>query len=162
MERRTFGGTSLRALPAEELLLVLCVHGCRHLWVRLKSVCDVAALVSREERLDWERVFREAHAAGARRMLALGLALARDLVGAVLPPEVSRRVDAEPAVHALVVDVRQRLFDDEMCQPASAAAQLFYLRSRERWRDKASHGTRYLRRAAREWRRGAPRRAAIA
>jgi len=162
MERRAFGGTSVRALPAEELLLVLCVHGCRHLWVRLKSVCDIAALIDREEQLDWERAFGEAHVSGARRMLALGLALARDLVGAALPPEVSRRVDAEPAVRGLVANVRKRLFDDEMCQPASAAAQLFFLRARERWRDKASHGTRYLRRAAGEWRRGAPRPAAIA
>jgi hypothetical protein len=162
MEQRSFGGASVRSLSAEELLVVLCAHGCRHLWVRLKSVCDVAALVTREERLDWDRAFREAQVAGARRMLALGLALARDLVGAELPPEVGRRVDAEPAVHPLVAQVRERLFDDEMCQPASAAAQLFYLRSRERWRDKASHGTRYLRRAAREWRRGAPRPAAIA
>lgn len=162
MERRPFAGMSVRALPAEELLLVLCAHGCRHLWVRLKSVCDIAALISREERLDWRRAFRVAEAAGARRILALGLALARDLVGGGLPPEVSRLVDAEPAVRALVAHVRERLFDDEMCQPASAAAQLFYLRSRERWSDKASHGTRYLRRAAGEWRRGAPRPAAIA
>jgi hypothetical protein len=47
-----------------------------------------------------------------------------------------------------------------MCQPASAEAQLFYLRARERWRDKASHGRRYLRRAAAKVFRGAPRPAA--
>ena len=162
LERRALGGASVRALPAEELLLVLCAHGCRHLWVRLKSVCDVAALVACEERLDWGRAFSEARAAGAQRMLALGLALARDLAGATLPPEVGRRVDAEPAVRALTARVSERLFNDELCQPASAAAQLFYLRARERWRDKAMHGTRYLGRAYRELRSGAPRPAAVA
>lgn len=162
LEQRSFGGATVRALPDEELLLVLCAHGCRHLWVRLKSVCDVAMLIGRDPPLDWERVFREARATGSRRMLMLGLALARDLVGAALPPEVDRRVDAEPAVPALVADVRKRLFDIEMWQPASSGAQLFYLRARERWRDKVSHGTRYLRRAAWEWRRGAPRPAVVA
>ena len=162
LERRTLGGASVRALPPEELLLVLCAHGCRHLWVRLKSVCDVAALVAREERLDWSRALGEAADAGARRMLALGLALARDLTGAALPTDIGRRVDAEPAVQSLAASISERLFDDEMCQPASAAAQLFYLRARERWRDKATHGTRYLRRAYGEWRRGAPPLAAAA
>jgi hypothetical protein len=161
LEWRPLGGVRVRALPAEELLVVLCVHGCRHLWVRLKSVCDVAALVAREQELDWDRAFREADKAGARRMLALGIVLARDLTGAVLPPDVARRVDAEPEVPALVTAVHSRLFDEEMCQPASAAAQLFYLRARERWRDKMSHGTRYVRRVAREWRLGAPRPAAV-
>lgn len=160
LERRPLGGASVRALPAEELLLVLCVHGCRHLWVRLKSVCDVAALVGREDRLDWGRAFGEARETGAERMLALGLALARDLAGAKLPADVGKRVDGEPAVRALAASVRDRLFDDEMCQPASAAAQLFYLRARERWRDKATHGTRYLRRAYGEWRNRMPRPAA--
>jgi len=162
LERRALGGANVRALPPEELLLVLCAHGCRHLWVRLKSVCDVAALVACEKRLDWERVFSEARAAGARRMLALGLTLARDIAGAALPPEVGRRVDAEPEVRALAAHVSERLFDTEMCQPASAAAQLFYLRARERWRDKAIHGMRYVRLASGEWHRGAPRRAAPA
>ena len=162
LERRPLGGANVRALPPEELLLVLCAHGCRHLWVRLKSVCDVAALVACEKRLDWERAFSEARATGARRMLSLGLTLARDIAGAALPPEVGRRVDSEPAVRALAARVSERLFDVEMCQPASAAAQLFYLRARERWRDKATHGMRYLRRAYGEWHRGAPRRAAPA
>jgi hypothetical protein len=158
LERRALGGANVRALPPEELLVVLCAHGGRHLWARLKSACDVAALVACEKRLDWGRAFDEAHAAGARRMLALGLTLARDIAGAALPAEVGRRVHSEPDVRALAADVGARLFDTEMCQPASAAAQLFYLRARERWRDKARHGTRYLRRAYGEWRHGAPRR----
>ena len=151
--RWPLGRGSVLALPAEELLVVLCAHGCKHLWVRLKSVCDVAALVGAHE-LDWSRVFAEASVLGARRMVALGVFLAHDLLGAPLPADVRVRVVADTAVPPLAADVRARLFERDMVQPASAAAQRFYLRSRERWREKVRHAVRYADRAYHEWRRG--------
>ncbi|HEY6086011.1 MAG TPA: nucleotidyltransferase family protein, partial [Nitrospira sp.] len=48
-------GSTISTLAHEELLIVLCVHGSKHAWERLKWVVDVAELL-RAQRLDWEHV----------------------------------------------------------------------------------------------------------
>lgn len=155
LERRSLGPASVLALGAEELLVVLCAHGGRHLWSRLKSVCDVAAVIGSANRIDWSRLFDEATSIGAGRLVSLGLHLASDLLDAPLPDDVRARISENAAVPALAELVRHRLFEREICQPASATAQLFYLRARERWREKVPHGLRYVRRSYGEWRHGA-------
>ena len=39
----SFGGANVTTLSPEDLLLFLCVHGSRHLWLRLQWLCDVGA-----------------------------------------------------------------------------------------------------------------------
>lgn len=37
-------GRSVKTLGPEDLLVYLCIHGCRHFWVQLESVCSVNEL----------------------------------------------------------------------------------------------------------------------
>jgi hypothetical protein len=47
-------------LSLENLLLVRCAHGSKHLWERLGWICDVAELIRvRKEKSDWEKVNKE-------------------------------------------------------------------------------------------------------
>ncbi len=61
------------ALAVEDELVLICIHGAKHLWERLMWIADVAALVSRQAGIDWERVADSAQAVGAERMLHTGL-----------------------------------------------------------------------------------------
>src|SRR5437016_2951308 len=83
------------ALCVEDELVLVCVHGAKHFWERLLWIADVAALVSRQTDIDWERVRRLANAVGAERMLHTGLRLASDLLKAQLPDNVQAMLEAD-------------------------------------------------------------------
>ena len=108
----SLAGRMVPALPAEELLLILCAHGSKHHWERLNWICDIAELVRTHPGLDWEYVAQQADALGARRMLSVGLFLASYLLGATLPEKVSQRIQADSAIEKLAASVRKQLFRD--------------------------------------------------
>jgi hypothetical protein len=83
------------ALSVEDELVLICVHGAKHFWERLMWIADVAALVSRQTAIDWERVADSANAVGAERLLHAGLRLASDLLKTKLPVEVQAMVQAD-------------------------------------------------------------------
>ena len=88
-------GREVPALSVEDELVLICVHGAKHFWERLMWIADVAALVSRQTDINWERVVDSVNAVGAGRMLHVGLRLASDLVGAPLPDKVQTAVQAD-------------------------------------------------------------------
>jgi hypothetical protein len=124
-------GRGVKSLAAEDLLLALCVHGTKHLWERLAWVCDVAELINSHPRLDWPSVLRQALETNTERMLLLGLNLARELLDARVPADVSARAAAEPSVARLSAQVVARLFDGTVHRPAGLFRQIgFNLRAR--------------------------------
>jgi hypothetical protein len=83
------------ALSVEDELVLICIHGAKHFWERLMWIADVAALVSRQTGIDWQRVADLARAVGAERMLRTGLRLASDLLKLQLPNKVQAPVRAD-------------------------------------------------------------------
>jgi hypothetical protein len=128
--------TPVRSLAPEDLLLILCVHGAKHHWSRLGWICDVAAVLRATPQLDWERCLAQARRLGGKRMLALGLSLAHDLLGAGLPEAVWRWIQTEPVVPWLVAQVRARLFAATAHPPDAWDHPTFYLGLRERLWDR--------------------------
>jgi hypothetical protein len=110
LDRMPLGGGTVLSLSAEDMLLILCVHGSVHAWERLEWICDVAELVRVCQDIEWERIMAQASALGGERMLLLGLFLASDLLGASLPERVSQRLRGEPNVKALAGGIREQLF----------------------------------------------------
>jgi hypothetical protein len=127
-------GRPVQALGAEDLLLLLCAHGAKHLWQRLMWVCDVAELLRSCPGLCWEDVLERARRLRAERMLLLGLTLARRLLGAPWPADQ----DMDPAVRRLAVQV-ERWLDSDAQMPEVLAGCSFSLRVRERFRDGLRH-----------------------
>lgn len=74
-------GAGVPGMSAEKNLLMLCMHGSRHVWSRLLWICDIAHLVASSPDLDWPSVAADARAWGLWRPLALGVLLAHRLVG---------------------------------------------------------------------------------
>jgi hypothetical protein len=147
LNRVSLGGSDFPTFSPEDLLLILCVHGSKDAWERLKYVCDVAELVRTHQDMDWRRVVERAGRLGSERMLFLGLLLARDLLETPLPEEVSRKAHADPAVEALVRRIGERLFQRIDNSPRRFAEMPFrpiHMKMRERLRDKV----RYLVRLA--------------
>lgn len=123
------GGVSLPALGDEDLLLVLCVHGARHLWSRLEWVTNVAVLGERLDAAAWDRILGRAAALGCQRAVLLGAVVSRGILGTPLPAAVLARVGSDRALVHLQEVVRRVLLDDAD-EPGRAGAAWVWQRER--------------------------------
>src|SRR5271155_3001808 len=91
-QRRTvmLAGAEVPDMSPEITLLVLCMHGSRHVWSRLIWICDVAQLLASSPDLDWDEVIQEAAKTGLWRSLALGVLLAHRFADAEVPQTILR------------------------------------------------------------------------
>ena len=111
-ERQAYVQLDSREVPAlsvEDELVLICVHGAKHLWERLMWIADVAALVSRQANLDWERAAFSAKEVEAGRMLHLGLGLSATLLKLRLPDELLAKVTSDRATARLAAQVMKWL-----------------------------------------------------
>ncbi len=139
--------TTVLNFQSEDLLLILCVHGSKHLWSRLGWLCDIAELIRVDQEIDWARVMKKSRDWGCERMLLLSLCLANNLLGAELPSLVHQRIKAEPKSQSLAQQVRETLFDnahnvDE--EGLSYQKLIFNFRMIERPQDKIYYCVHYL------------------
>lgn len=123
----------------EDLLLLLIVHGSKHAWERLSWLVDVAELTRAHPDLPWDRLIARARTAGAGRMLRVALALARELLGADLPPVAARAVDADGRALALARQIGGAVCAGALPVPRSLAAVRLQRALRERARDRLAY-----------------------
>jgi hypothetical protein len=128
-------GQPVAAPGAENLLLILCMHGAKHLWKNLGWICDVAELLRAHHALDWDQARREALRLRCERMLRLGVLLAEEVLQAPLPPEVSGEARRDATARALAGQILPRLFDAAEWVASGWESAAFHLRLRERPRD---------------------------
>ena len=140
LETITIHGVEVKTLPPEELILSLCVHGSRHLWERLSWISDVAALISRRPKIDWERLISLAAGNGSEGMLFLGLQLAGDVCAAPLPVHVKQRIATDGAISKLTAEIVELLFNGPESVRLNAYRTFYYnLRVRKNWSARARY-----------------------
>jgi hypothetical protein len=136
IEWRRLGGRQVPGLAPADLLMLLCVHGDAHIWERLGWLCDIALFLETHPALDWEQVAATAARQGWERRLLLALRLAHDLLGATVPEKLRRQVEADPLVDSLSQKVRHWLLGGDENGPNFIETLDYYLKGRERLRDK--------------------------
>ena len=148
-------GGSTQQLDAPDLLLILCVHGSKHLWERLQWIADVSQVLRQYDRcddkggageLDWDRVRGLAVRFRVERMVGLGLLLAHDVLEAPLPPQVLAWARGLPRVESLEAQVCEAMFTGhEPDSPGSAlVSSWFLMRAMDSWRDRVRFGLHIL------------------
>jgi len=148
LRRVRFNDRNMLVIPPEDLLLVLCAHGTKHVWGRLGWICDIARLLVRfREEISWSRVDELATPLGAQRMVSLGVLLAHDLLDAPLPEAILTRVQNDK----IAVRLASRVSDPRNPWPLGVpwpisvlGPHLFFLRARERFRDRAAYCARLI------------------
>ncbi len=132
----SLAGTTVACLPPEDLLVSLCIHGSRHLWVRLEWICGIGELVRAFPQLRWDEVLQQARSHGSLRMVRLGLILAHELLGAQLPLHIWKDAAGDSVAQDLALKVRADLFGEWKAGPGF---EPFHWRMRERWRDRLGY-----------------------
>ena len=106
----TLAGAEVPDMNPETALLVLCMHGSKHVWSRLAWICDVAQLLRVSPDLDWNEVVREAKQLGLWRALALGILVAHRVAGAPVPQQTLGDFEADAVVCKLATHIQESLF----------------------------------------------------
>lgn len=129
------------------------MHGARHGFERLQWISDIAELIRSNPGLDWKSLQDQAHLLGCDRVLALGLHLAREMVGADIPEHVWNRVEITPEIESMVAQVREWLFRDPQSSLTLSDWYQYHLGMKERAQDRfrlhLHYHFRYLRMAIR-------------
>lgn len=141
-------GAHIRVLAPHHLFLFLCAHGAKHEWVGMRWIVDVLQLGRKLSSDEARAVVALAARTNSRRVLALALRVARDILGEDFPQFSGAVLGPESDTRALVELVRKRLAIDF---PASARAPgllsrikpglptlLFWASARERARDRVA------------------------
>jgi hypothetical protein len=123
-------GHEVPALSVEDELVLICIHGAKHFWERLTWIADVAALLSRQTSIDWERAAASARAVGAEHLLNTGLRLAADVLHAPLPQKVAALVRKDAVAAKLVARILRWLPAAGYAPPGLFERAMFRLRMR--------------------------------
>ncbi len=140
LESISLVGTQVPSFAPEDLFLMLCIHGSKHCWERLGWLCDIAYLIRAYPEMPWMRIRGHASRLGCQRMLDLGLLLVHTVCGVRLPESVLQQVRTEAVVRSLAGAVQRSWFGGVESEASMVARSRFYLRMRERWRDKVQYG----------------------
>ena len=138
----SIGSSRLPVLSPEDALLVLSVHGFKHLWNSLKWVCDVANLLSPADELDWAYIVREADRIGAMRVVLVALSLANQMCQSSLPDPIRFRLRRDPAA----VSIAREIISSYSlgCSMSPIKAGLLMLRAYPGFRHRATYVARSL------------------
>ena len=136
LETISLAGIKVRSLPLEIYLSVLSIHATKHKWKQLKLICDIAEIL-RHADLDWHSVGTQANDLGVRRMIAVGVLLADDLLEATAPAELARELKIDRTTQALAAEVRRNFFSEPDETWHNGAEFPFQVKIRERLLDKA-------------------------
>jgi hypothetical protein len=124
-------GHEVPAPAVEDELVLISIHGAKHFWERLSWIADVAALVSPQASIDWDRALESARAVCAEHLLNTGLRLVADLLGVRLPEKISARVQSDAAAAKLVKRVLRWLPAAGWAPPGLFERAVFRLRMRD-------------------------------
>ncbi len=134
--KSSLGGRRMRTLRAEDLLLVLCVHAAKHVWIQLSWLCDIAQLV-KSSQLDWDAIHDEARRLGIERIVTLNLFLAHELLGSAMPPAIQKRLGEDPSTIVLADEILRVIERSVHYDTESIPYFRLMMRLRERWQDRA-------------------------
>jgi hypothetical protein len=84
-----------------DTLVFLCLHAAKHDWERLIWLVDIAALIMRSDRLDWDELVNDLEHASRKTPITVSLMLVEALFGVDLPTRISNRVNGDSMAMAL-------------------------------------------------------------
>jgi hypothetical protein len=129
----SLGGHSLRTLCREDLMVVLCVHAAKHVWVQLSWLCDIAEL---SQSVDWVVVQDHAQRLGIERIVAVTFILAARLLGTRMPQPVQEGIRNDRAAEGLADRILPIITQGAEYDTESMAYFRLMMVVRERWRDR--------------------------
>ena len=135
-------GLKVPILSPEDALLVLSVHGFKHLWECLKLVCGIANLLLAQPELDWSYIEREANRIGAMRVVLVAISLANQMFDSGLPDLIQLRLRRDPTAKSIAKEIVNSYIPGYSM--SRLKARLLMLRAYTGFHDRATYLARSL------------------
>lgn len=97
------------SLGVEDLIQIVCLHGTKDRWERLKYMSDLSGLLRRNANIDTATLVERARLLRVERILGLGFYLAHTVLEAPLPDIVRDRINLHPEVQQVGESLITRL-----------------------------------------------------
>jgi hypothetical protein len=151
------GGQEVETFAPEDMVLLLCIHGAKHLWCRLEWSCCLTRFINAHPQLDWGMLIENAGRLHVRRIILLGILLSAETGSpedgdntvqirlGTLPTHLIEQARSDETVHRLATQVQQSIIAS-LCQVASTPSMeqwrrlKFHWHMRDRRRDKLCYG----------------------
>lgn len=124
-------GASVPSVAPEDLLLILCIHGAKHAWSKLKWLLDLDRILAAHPDLDWEALLEQARSLRSTRLLLFSLLTVAEVLGTPLPPRIRDEISRDAIIPELARTCAGWLALPEGRAPGQRAEIAVYLRSRE-------------------------------
>ena len=131
LEHRFFLG-----FTPEDSLLILVIHGGKHLWQQLLWICDLAHLIEASP-INWERVLDQAQRLHVRDLLFTGLLLTRGLFASSIPDAVLALAQKKTVLTDLAARFTSNLYSAHSLSQWQKSK--LFMQMRERTRDKVRY-----------------------
>jgi hypothetical protein len=143
-EKISMDGNITETVAVADLVPLLCVHGTKHLWRRLRWLADLAALLQAQSGIPWNELLEHSARFGCRRMVLAGFELCRKMTGAVLPNELDQAVAEDTAARKLARDFESGIFESGGRSGQAGHLRAMRMRwfARERWQDRIAGALR--------------------
>lgn len=135
-------GSQVLFPAAQDLLLMLCIHGAKDFWEKLEWVSAIAELLRANPGINWDKLFEQSRDLHCERMLLVGLLLAHKLLEAPLPDHIMVRVTSSEQVFSIARRVVERFFAAKETGLQFAARLAFHISFKDRGRDKLRYCSR--------------------
>jgi hypothetical protein len=148
------GGTTIRAMAIDDLMLVLPVHAARHGFSAVEWIAGIAELMRKPGAINWAQVIQDAERFRVGRIVRLAVALANRLLGAPVLDRAAQWVEGDRRVDGLVKQVAVRLFKprDNLAAGSQWSAFRFELTVKDSYRIRVRDGwTRLTQPSAKDW-----------
>jgi hypothetical protein len=143
-------GVPALILSAEDLLLHLCLHTCKHGLIGVfRAFCDIAEVVRRfRQDLYWEQVVSRASGWRANQFIYVPLRIAQQLLGADVPETIMKALVPDDFDDRLVEAAITHLLEDR--RKSAVSPRVFLLRHANSVSNKITVGRKFLPRDASE------------
>ena len=149
LENIDLANVKLKALPFDDLLIYLCLHGSRHGWERFGWICDVNELTMSVGEVDWDEIIRKARQLGCENVLCLGLYLVHDFFGRQFKFRGWHKVRSDLMFMTTAKRIREQLFTEQHTVMGIGDRYAYHLRLKEdrldKWKLHYHYLFRYLR-----------------
>jgi hypothetical protein len=108
-----FNDRSILSLSAEDEFIVLCLHGCKEEWAKLKWVVDVAEFIRSHPSLCWRELITYADGQHIARIVKIGILLAVNLINIKMPDEVNRWINNDRMAVKLAANLTDEFFSKD-------------------------------------------------
>ncbi|NMC63686.1 MAG: nucleotidyltransferase family protein, partial [SAR324 cluster bacterium] len=95
----------------EDMLLLLCVHGMKHLWCRLLWVFDIVCALEQKDDFNWDLVLKKSSEMACLRQVLCGMKIAELLSGRVVPGCVSKAISKDARVQEVAKELVSLIFE---------------------------------------------------